>query len=173
MLHSEFVKLLGQLACLSKQQRTQMHSALDSPTSASISTLASVLPSPSVCPHCQAPAQQLRPWGYSHGLARMRCHSCARTSNALTGTPLAHLRKRERWLRYGQTLIEGVSVRQAGQSCGVDKNTAFRWRHRFLEAAATHRPTHEGGLSRPMKPSFRSPSRASGRYRDPPANALA
>ncbi|WP_309680480.1 IS1595 family transposase [Polaromonas sp.] len=146
MGHSDFAELLGQLAFLTKQQRTQMRSALDSPPNTSVNAVASVLAGPNVCPHCQAPAEQLRPWGYSHGLARMRCHTCARTSNALTGTPLAHLRKRERWLRYGQALIEGVSVRQAGQSCGVDKNTAFRWRHRFLEAAATHRAEHEGGI---------------------------
>lgn len=76
----------------------------------------------------------------------MGWHACGKTSNALTGTPLAHLRKREQWLRYGQALIKGASVRQAVQCCGVDKNTAFLWRHRFLEAAATHRAEHEGGI---------------------------
>ncbi|OOG51957.1 IS1595 family transposase [Polaromonas sp. C04] len=146
MGHSDFVKLLGQLAFLTKRQRAQMRSALAELPNTSTSAVASVLPGPNVCPHCQAPAAQLRPWGHSHGLARMRCHACGKTSNALTGTPLAHLRKRERWLRYGQALIEGVSVRQAAQCCGVDKNTAFRWRHRFLEAAAAHRAEHEGGI---------------------------
>lgn len=104
------------------------------------STIANATPNPSVCPCCQAPGEQLRPWGYSRGLVRMRCR---KTSNALTGTPLAHLRKREQWLRHGQALIEGTSVRQAAQCCGVDKNIAFLWRHRFLEAPATHRPAHE------------------------------
>jgi hypothetical protein len=78
----------------------------------------------------------------------MRCRVCGKTSNALTGTPLARLRKREQWLGYAQALIEGVSVRQAAQCCGVDKNTAFLWRHRFLAAPATHRPAHEGGIAR-------------------------
>lgn len=146
MGHSDFVKLLGQLASLTQQQRVQMRSALDDLPNASTSAVAGVLPGPNVCPHCQAAGEQLRPWGHSHGLPRVRCHACGKTSNALTGTPLAHLRKRERWLRYGQALIEGVSVRQAAQCCGVDKNTAFRWRHRFLEAAATHRAAHEGGI---------------------------
>lgn len=146
MVHSDFVKLLGQLASLSKQQRAQVRSALDSPPNISVSAVASVIPGPKACPHCQAPAEQLRPWGHSHGLARLRCHACGKTSNALTGTPLAHLRKRERWLHYAQALIEGVSVRQAGQRCDVHKNTAFRWRHRFLAAAATHRAEHEGGI---------------------------
>ena len=146
MGHIDFVKLLSQLASLTQPQRAQVRSALDERPSTSNSAIASVLPSPNVCPHCQAPGEQLRPWGHSHGLARMRCRACGKTCNALTGTPLAHLRKRERWLRYGQALIEGVSVRQAAQCCGVDKNTAFLWRHRFLRAAATHRPAHEGGI---------------------------
>jgi hypothetical protein len=59
----------------------------------------------------------------------------------LTGTPLAHLRKRGQWarLRYSQALIEGISLREAARRCSVDKYTAFLWRHRFLRLAAGHR----------------------------------
>src|ERR1035437_5559741 len=146
MGHSDFVKLLEQLAFLTAKQLLRLRSVLDDLPNTSTSAVASVLPGPNACPHCKATGEQLRPWGYSHGLPRLRCHACGKTSNALTGTPLAHLRKRERWLRYGQALIEGVSVRQAAQRCGIDKNTAFLWRHRFLQAAATHRPAHEGGI---------------------------
>lgn len=146
MDHSDFVKLLRQLASLSTKQRAQMRGALDKLNNTSTATVASVLRGPDECPYCHAPVKQLRPWGHSHGLARMRCHACGKTCNALTGTPLAHLRKREQWPRFGQALMEGVSVRQAAQGCGVDKNTAFRWRHRFLEEPASHRPAHEGGI---------------------------
>lgn len=146
MNRSDFVKLLGQLASLSPKQRARVHKSLDALALTSASAVASIIPGPEVCPHCQAPAKQLRPWGHSHGLVRMRCRACGKTSNALTGTPLAHLRQREQWMRHAQALIEGASVRQAAQCCGVDKNTAFRWRHRFLEAAAMHRPAHEGGI---------------------------
>ena len=59
---------------------------------------------------------------------------------------MAHLRKREQWTPYAQALIEGVSVRRAAQRCGVNKNTAFLWRHRFLKAASAHRAEHEGGI---------------------------
>lgn len=146
MGHSDFVKLLARLAFLTNKQRSQVCSALNDVPSPSNSAVVGVIPGPSMCPHCQAPGEQLRPWGHSHGLPRLRCHTCGKTSNALTGTPLAHLRKRELWLDFGQALIEGVSVRQAAQRCGIDKNTAFLWRHRFLEATATHRPAHEGGI---------------------------
>jgi transposase-like protein len=146
MDHIDFVKLLSQLASLTQPQRAQVRRALDEHPGTSNSAIASVIPNPNVCPRCQAPGEQLRPWGHSHGLARMRCRACGKTCNALTGTPLAHLRKREQWLRYGQALIEGASVRRAAQGCGVDKNTAFLWRQRFLQAAAIHRPAHEGGI---------------------------
>ena len=59
---------------------------------------------------------------------------------------MAHLRKREQWLRYGQALVDGLSLRQAAARCGVDKDTALRWRHRFLAAAAKHRAEREGGI---------------------------
>ncbi|MGV1080951.1 MAG: IS1595 family transposase [Candidatus Nanopelagicales bacterium] len=146
MVKSDFAQLLQQLVSLTKGQRVQMRQALENAEHSPISAVASVLPAPRVCPHCQASGGQLRPWGFSHGLARLRCRACHKTCNALTGTPLAHLRKREQWTPYAQALIEGVSVRRAAQRCGVNKNTAFLWRHRFLKAASAHRAEHEGGI---------------------------
>lgn len=146
MDHSDFVHLLNQLASLNTRQRLQVRRTIDGLADTSSAAIVSALQGPDACPHCQAAVQQLRPWGCSHGLARLRCHACGKTCNALTGTPLAHLRKREQWLAYAQALIQGVSVRQAALSCGVDKNTAFLWRHRFLQTAATHRAAHEGGI---------------------------
>lgn len=146
MNRSDFVRLLDQLASLSSKQRAQVQGVLTALPGTPTSAGAPILPGPEACPHCQAPAGQLRPWGCSHGLARQRCRACGRTSNALTGTPLAHLRHREQWMCHAQALIEGISVRQTAQCCGVDKTTAFRWRHRFLQAAAMHRPAHEGGI---------------------------
>ena len=146
MAHHEFLELLRQLQSLTIGQREQVRHALEEAAHEPLNSLAPVLGSPNACPHCGAAAQQLRPWGFSHGLARLRCHTCHKTCNALTGTPLARLRKREQWTRYAQALIEGVSVREAAGRCGIDKNTAFLWRHRFLRAARSHRAEHEGGI---------------------------
>lgn len=146
MAHHEFVQLLRQLQSLTQEQRSQVRHALDGAAHEPLGSIAPVLSGPNACPHCGAPAQQLRPWGFSHGLARLRCHTCHKTCNSLTGTALARLRKRELWTRYAQALIEGVSVREAAGRCGIDKNTAFLWRHRFLKAARTHRAEHEGGI---------------------------
>ena len=81
------------------------------------------------CPHCASRA--VVGWGRSHGLLRFRCKSCGRTFNALTKTPMAHLRKKERWLDHARAMIEGKSLAKTAQLCGVHPTTAFRWRHRF------------------------------------------
>jgi transposase-like protein len=78
--------------------------------------------------------------GVASGLQRFRCLGCRRTCNALTGTPLARLRKRERWLPYLQCVLESRSVRAAAQAVGVHRTPSFRWRHRFVCGAIRDRP---------------------------------
>jgi transposase-like protein len=96
------------------------------------------------CPHCAG--REVIGWGRSHGLLRFRCKSCGRTFNALTKTPMAHLRKKERWLDHAQAMIEGKSLAKTAQLCGVHPTTAFRWRHRFLRAPASDKPRSLRGI---------------------------
>ena len=96
------------------------------------------------CPHCRA--ARVHRSGFASGLQRFRCLGCRRTYNALTGTPLARLRKRERWLPYLQCLLESRSVRDAARVSGVHRTTSFRWRHRFAPAAARDRPARLAGI---------------------------
>lgn len=84
------------------------------------------------CPHCQG--HHIHRHGMARGLQRYKCVGCARTFNALTGTPLAGLRKRGRWLSYAASLNASESVRMAAARTGVAKSTSFRWRHHFLRA---------------------------------------
>ena len=84
------------------------------------------------CPHCAG--REIIGWGRSHGLLRFRCKACGRTFNALTKTPMAHLRKKDRWLDHARAMIEGKSLAKTAKLCGVHPTTAFRWRHRFLRA---------------------------------------
>ncbi|WP_287815550.1 IS1595 family transposase [Pseudomonas sp.] len=90
------------------------------------------------CPHCGG--ARLHKSGAASGLQRYRCLGCGRTFNALTGTPLARLRKREHWLPYLQCMLESRTVRDAARVVGVHRTTSFRWRHRFGPAAARQRP---------------------------------
>ena len=63
------------------------------------------------CPACQS--THFHRHGLAHGLQRYRCVPCRKTFNALTGTPLAHLHHKERWLAYADCLLNSFSVRKA------------------------------------------------------------
>jgi transposase-like protein len=96
------------------------------------------------CPHCAG--REIVGWGRSDGLLRFRCKSCGRTFNALTQTPMAHLRKKEKWLDHARAMIEGKSLAKTAELCGVHPATAFRWRHRFLRSPAADKPRMLRGI---------------------------
>lgn len=87
-----------------------------------------------ICPNCGSE----RRWrhGTASGLQRYRCQGCGRTYNALTGSPLARLKRRGLWLKFAFTLIAQMTVREAARYCGVAKDTALHWRHRMTAALA-------------------------------------
>ncbi len=139
----EFHRWLTQASELTPSQRqqtidwfSQEHDPMD--------TIRSIMDRDPACPYChRAPCGH---WGNAHGLPRYRCPVCCKTFNALTGTPLAHLRHRECWPIYAQALIEATTVREAASRCGIHKNTSFRWRHRFLAMPAEAKPLHLHGI---------------------------
>jgi transposase-like protein len=96
------------------------------------------------CPHCAS--HETVGWGRSHGLLRFRCKSCGRTFNALTHTPMAHLREKEQWRAHAQAMIDGKSLAKTAQLCGIHPTTAFRWRHRFLRLPAGDKPRALSGI---------------------------
>lgn len=140
MKEVEFRQFIQQFQSLSVSQRQRLRSFLDRDQQAQDVLNASA----QQCPHCEG--QRMKPWGSSHGLPRYRCADCGKTSNPLTKTPLAKLHRRECWLNYAQALIDGLSVRKAAAACGIHKDTAFRWRHRFLSLIEKHQALHEEGI---------------------------
>jgi transposase-like protein len=61
------------------------------------------------CPHCAG--GEVVGWGRSHGLLRFRCKSCGRTFNALTKTPMAHLRKLDQRRSRKRTISTANAIR--------------------------------------------------------------
>jgi transposase-like protein len=96
------------------------------------------------CPRCGG--VRIHRCGHASGLQRFRCLGCRRSYNALTGTPLARLRKRGHWLPYLQCVLDSRSVRNAAAVTGVHRTTSFRWRHRFVPGAARDRPALLAGV---------------------------
>ena len=82
------------------------------------------------CPHCRC--QRVDPLGQANALQRYRCRESVRTSNALSGTPLSGLHKREKWSGQAAALQDGRTLRTVAKNLGVHVGTAHRWRHRFL-----------------------------------------
>jgi transposase-like protein len=124
-----WIHRLEELTC---RQREDLRRRLSEPqmSSGGLSPGLGIVP-PTCCPHCQG--QTYRSWGQSHGLPRYRCPRCSRTFNALSGTALARLRHRELWSMHAIALIEGWSLRDEAKRLNINKNTAFLWRHRFIQ----------------------------------------
>ena len=138
-----FVELLGDL---SQVQRDALIDALTAKSSgadviALIETRFAASPS---CGHCGE--VDFKPWGFASDLKRYKCRACGRTFNALTGTPLAGLRLREKWLDYARSLVDGVSLRKAAARTGIRLDTSFRWRHRFLAVAKDKKASAVTGI---------------------------
>jgi transposase-like protein len=146
MKAQDFRTLVEQLGDLSPVQRDALVEALMAKGSgdqvvAMIETRFAAAPS---CGHCGA--ADFKPWGSASGLKRYMCRACERTFNALTGTPLAGLRLREKWLDYARSLVDGVSLRKAAARTDIHLETSFRWRHRFLAAARNKKASAVTGI---------------------------
>ena len=104
------------------------------PSGSSIADIEARFAATPCCPHCRSTA--VYKWGSANGLRRYRCkiNDCGKTFNALTGTPLAQLHKRELWGAHAQALVDGISLRKVAERIDIDLTTAFRWRHRFLRS---------------------------------------
>ena len=142
----DFQGLVEQLGDLTEVQRAALQAALAGKGSANeavamIETRFAVAPA---CGHCGS--QRCGTWGQASGLRRYKCRDCDRTFNALTGTPLAQLHRRDAWLDYARALVDRLSLRKAAERAGVCLETSFRWRHRFLHAAKDKRPSVVTGI---------------------------
>jgi transposase-like protein len=137
----------AQLAKLSQRQRAGMaallnRSLLQEKTAALIEAAGAAQRH---CPRCHS--THLHRHGHAAGLQRYRCAICARTFNALTGTPLARLRHRGKWLSFLDGMLASNTVRRAALLAGIHKNTSFRWRHRFLANTQSDRHWPLGGIT--------------------------
>ena len=94
----DFESLLAQLDVLSKRQREKVLRLLGSVSmkKKAAELIESAAQRNLACPRCRA--LQIHLHGCADGLQRYRCVACKRTFNALTGTPLARLRYKGKWL---------------------------------------------------------------------------
>jgi transposase-like protein len=137
MRQREWARLIQSLGQLTHGQRQKVMAALaaDEEKAASVAIVEGSLGAKPRCPHCGT--EHVVRNGTAHGLQRYKCRNCLKTFNALTGTPLARLRMKGKWLGQTGVLRDGVTITEAAERLGVARSTAFRWRHRFLSLPKT------------------------------------
>lgn len=134
MKAQDYQAFVEQLNALTQAQRDALLAALKSKASSddALALIETRFAADPVCCHCGA--KRFGTWGHANALRRYKCKECNRTFNALTGTPLAQLHCRDKWLAYAAAMVDGLSLRKAAERCDIDLTTSFRWRHRFLKA---------------------------------------
>ncbi|MFN3789274.1 IS1595 family transposase [Massilia sp.] len=142
-----FTRLLRSLPLLTRQQRAQLAAALRPAVGLDsvCATIDDARTAPLCCPDCGSSHHYRH--GTNRGLQRYRCRACGRTFSALSGTPLARLRHRGKWLDFLKEMLESRSVRAAAKLIGVHRTTSFRWRHRFLDGARRDQPERLAGIA--------------------------
>ena len=142
MKNSTFSQLLQHLKSLTPLQKERVKDVLHHTDT--IDTLSKSIDEPKTCPYCSS--NHYQKWGIRSNLQRYHCNSCNKTFNALSGTPLAHLRHKDKWIDFTTDILESKSIRESAKHCRVSKNTTFRWRHRMLNNAKSLTPEHLHGI---------------------------
>lgn len=147
MKSGEFMQLITAIHELDHHQRKLLSAALNqlSDEPKVLELIEACFDAKNACPHCAS--VELYRHGLVSGLQRYYCKSCHKTFNALTGTPLAHLREKPKWLNYLAAMAQSLTVRQSASDTGVHRNTSFRWRHRFLSWITRDRPSTLHGIT--------------------------
>ncbi len=141
-----FATWLAGLALLNQPQRRQVLAALQPSAGLDriIALIGRIRSASRRCPRC-ASVHWCR-HGHANDLQRYRCRQCGLTFNDLSGTPLARLRSKGKWRDYLAALLDSLPVRCAAKRVDVHRNTALRWRHRFLHWVKLDRPQALTGI---------------------------
>ena len=159
MQKAQFSKFLGFIATLTPAQMRQVEASLASSRERRDSLNAIEAVRPMACRHCGS-SHVVRN-GMRSGLQRVLCRDCTKTSNAATGTPLSKLHHKEKFERFALCMKDRLTIRQTAETVGICMDTAFRWRHRFLQNIQSHQPKAVGGLLEVDETYFRESQKGS------------
>ena len=146
MRQRELKRLKAMVAKLTFAQRRELMDELGTDAEAAASVgIIEAQGKEAGCPHC-GNGHVVRN-GSASGLQRYKCRVCGRTFNALTGTPLARLRHKSKWIVQAEVLRDGMTITQAAKRLKVARSTAFRWRHRFMAVPKTIQAQSLAGIA--------------------------
>ena len=85
------------------------------------------------CPLCSS--AHIKRNGHKGTAQRYLCMDCHKTFSVTTNTIVASTKKDfSTWSKYIGCMMEGLSIRKCAEKCGINRNTAFLWRHKILDA---------------------------------------
>jgi transposase-like protein len=147
MNNAEFMQLISALRDLDHRQRKCLSTSLNQvgDEAKAFDLIEACFEANSACPHCAS--ADLHRNGCAGGLQRYRCLHCHKAFNALTGTPLARLRDKPKWLAYLSAMKQSPTVRQAAADTCIHRNTSSRWRPRFLSWISQDCPSQLRGIT--------------------------
>ncbi len=87
------------------------------------------------CPHCSS--KKYRKHGTAKGSQRYYCNSCKRSFTEYTGTWLSGIHKKELLSEYLRLMEQELSLDKFKRKMGINKKTAFDWRHKILSSMAS------------------------------------
>jgi transposase-like protein len=78
---------------------------------------------------------------------RYVCKDCDRIFSDMTNSPLSYTKKPpEQWIKYIKCMSEGLSIRKSAEIVKINRNTAFHWRHKILNAIKSRLKDNLGGI---------------------------
>lgn len=86
------------------------------------------------CPKCGC-VENITKFGFKNGHQRFRCKNCGRVFNEVTNSFLMGTKKNiSIWKKYLECMLNHLPIRKSAITCGINKTTAFVWRHKILDA---------------------------------------
>lgn len=90
------------------------------------------------CPYCKQ-KHVVRNGTRPDGTQKYKCEDCGKFFSISSNTILSGTHKGyDVWKRYVRCMVRGSSLRDAGTYCNIHPNTAFKWRHKILDALCTN-----------------------------------
>ena len=85
------------------------------------------------CPHCNS--FNIKKNGHKGLIQRFLCKYCHKTFTSRNHTITFSSKKSfSVWKKYIDCMMNGFTVRKSAEICGINKDTAFIWRHKILDA---------------------------------------
>lgn len=132
---SRLTELFKIIESLSQQEKAELIDFLSKgrKNSANCESGFNFIKQTSSCPHCKS--NKIVKNGFRGAIQRFICKDCNKSFTARTNTITEHSQKNyETWCKFLECMMNGLSVLRSAEICGINKDTAFIWRHKVLDA---------------------------------------